>query len=92
MTEIIKCSRCEQQGAWFYFAYDKKGLPVCDACQCDSWIPDLRAFQVAECYRFDATWGHANATERPATGIDWLDRKSQSVFEYLKACKHKVRT
>jgi DNA-binding CsgD family transcriptional regulator len=52
---------------------------LCYSCQIDTWIPE--GYEDRELYKYDTTWGHENATCRPATGIQFLDRHAPSTFE-----------
>jgi hypothetical protein len=52
---------------------------LCYGCQCDSWIPP--GYQDRELYRYDTTWGHENATCRPALGVSFLDRHAPATVE-----------
>lgn len=61
---------------------------LCYGCHLDTYIPP--DYQAREQYVWHETWRHHNATQRPDTGVPFLD-KHNDVWTLLALSKRKPR-
>ncbi|NLF31550.1 MAG: hypothetical protein GX591_11775 [Planctomycetes bacterium] len=62
---------------------------ACFDCRLAAHIPPWYA--AAERYAYDPAVGHANATRRPSTGMDWLDQSPTRICDALAMCPRKPK-
>ena len=79
------CACCHSPVPAYYLTI--QGL--CDDCKWVTWIP--KGYARRECYENDPLWGHENATRRPPTGVEFLDRRRKLVSDAVPMCRRKPR-
>jgi hypothetical protein len=62
---------------------------ACVECRLAGFIPAW--YQKAEKYEYVEQYGHANATRKPPTGIEWLDQGRVRICDALMATSAPAR-